>query len=111
MNHGWLSVSLKKQNVYVMVNETMVRKNIRDFRGRVINPRDHLVLPNKRRLSRSDVSELLSNQQFWTNNPHVRSLIPQLLNYMVSPYNGKPTVAKKKERKRREVDPSYETQK
>ena len=96
MNHGWLSVSLKKQNVYVMVNETMVRKNIRDFRGRVINPRDHLVLPNKRRLSRSDVSELLSNQQFWTNNPHVRSLIPQLLNYMVSPYNGKPTVAKKK---------------
>ena len=44
------------------------------------------------------MSELLSNQQFWVDNPHMRSLIPQLLEYMVSPYNGKPTVAKKKVR-------------
>ena len=64
----------------------------------VINPRDHFVLPDKRRLSRNDVSELLSNQEFWMDNPHMRSLIPQLLEYMVSPYNGKPTVAKKKVR-------------
>ena len=79
---------------------TMVvaRKNVRDFRGSVINPRDHFVLPDKRRLSRNDVSELLSNQQFLIDNPHMRSLIPQLLEYMVSPYNGKPTVAKKKVR-------------
>ena len=76
----------------------VARKNVRDFRGSVINPRDHLVLPDKRRLSRNDVSELLSNQQFWIDNPHMRSLIPQLLEYMVSPYNGKPTVAKKKVR-------------
>ena len=74
----------------------VARKNVRDFRGSVINPRDHYVLPDKRRLSRNDVSELLSNQQFWADNPHMRSLIPQLLEYMVSPYNGKPTVAKKK---------------
>ena len=84
----------------------VARKNVRDFRGSVINPRDHFVLPDKRRLSRNDVSELLSNQQFWIDNPHsstgnfssLRSLIPQLLEYMVSPYNGKPTVAKKKVR-------------
>ena len=76
----------------------VARKNVRDFRGRVINPRDHFVLPDKRRLSRNDVNELLSNQQFWTDNPHMRSLIPQLLEYMVSPYDGKPTVAKKKVR-------------
>ena len=76
----------------------VARKNVRDFRNVVINPRDHLVLPDKRRLSRNDVSELLSNQQFWIDNPHMRSLIPQLLEYMVSPYNGKPTVAKKKVR-------------
>ena len=44
------------------------------------------------------MSELLSNQEFWIDNPHMRSLIPQLLEYMVSPYNGKPTVAKKKVR-------------
>ena len=76
----------------------VARKNVRDFRNVVINPRDHFVLPDKRRLSRNDVSELLSNQQFWVDNPHMRSLIPQLLEYMVSPYNGKPTVAKKKVR-------------
>ena len=76
----------------------VARKNVRDLRGSVINPRDHLVLPDKRRLSRNDVSELLSNQQFWTDNPHMRSLIPQLLEYMVSPYKGKPTVAGKKMR-------------
>jgi len=76
----------------------VARKNVRDFRNVVINPRDHLVLPDKRRLSRNDVSELLSNQEFWADNPHMRSLIPQLLEYMVSPYNGKPTVAKKKVR-------------
>ena len=74
----------------------VARKNVRDFRNVVINPRDHFVLPDKRRLSRNDVSELLSNQEFWADNPHMRSLIPQLLEYMVSPYNGKPTVAKKK---------------
>ena len=76
----------------------VARKNVRDFRNVVINPRDHFVLPDKRRLSRNDVSELLSNQEFWADNPHMRSLIPQLLEYMVSPYNGKPTVAKKKVR-------------
>ena len=76
----------------------VARKNVRDFRNVVINPRDHLVLPDKRRLSRNDVSELLSNQQFWIDNPHMRSLIPQLLEYMVSPYKGKPTVAGKKVR-------------
>ena len=73
----------------------VARKNVRDFRGSVINPRDHYVLPDKRRLSRNDVSELLSNQQFWIDNPHMRSLIPQLLDYMVSPWKGAPTVAKK----------------
>ena len=73
----------------------VARKNVRDFRNVVINPRDHLVLPDKRRLSRNDVSELLSNQQFWIDNPHMRSLIPQLLEYMVSPYKGKPTVVNK----------------
>ena len=73
----------------------VARKNVRDFRGSVINPRDHFVFPDKRRLSRNDVSELLSNQQFWIDNPHMRSLIPQLLDYMVSPWKGAPTVAKK----------------
>ena len=96
--HESWSVSLKKQNVCVMVNETMVRKNVRDFRGSVINPRDHFVLPDKRRLSLNDVSELLSNQQFWTDNPRMRTLLPQLLEYMVSPYKGAPTVAGKKVR-------------
>ena len=76
----------------------VARKNVRDFRGSVINPRDHLVLPDKRRLRHNDVSELLSNQQFWVDNPHMRSLIPQLLEYMVSPYKGKPAVAGKKVR-------------
>ena len=35
---------------------TMVvsRKNARDFRGVVISPHGHLVLPDKRRLSRDD---------------------------------------------------------
>ena len=73
----------------------VAHKNVRDFRNVVINPRDHFVLPDKRRLSRNDVSELLSNQQFWIDNPHMRSLIPQLLDYMVSPWKGAPTVAKK----------------
>ena len=77
----------------------VARKNVRDFRGSVINPRDHLVLPDKRRLSRNDVSELLSNQEFWADNPHMRSLIPQLLEYMVSPYNGKPTQWRRRRRK------------
>ena len=76
----------------------VARKNVRDLRGSVINPRDHLVPPDKRRLSRNDVSELLSNQQFWADNPHMRSLIPQLLEYMVSPWKGTPTVAGKKVR-------------
>ena len=76
----------------------VARKNVRDFRGSMIDPRDHFVLPDKRRLSRNDVSELLSNQQFWTDNPHMRSLLPQLLEYMVSPYKGAPTMAGKKVR-------------
>ena len=71
----------------------VARKNVRDFRGVVISPHDHLVFPDKRRLSRNDVRELFSNQRFWTDNPHMRFLIPQLLEYMVSPYKGKPTVA------------------
>ena len=74
---------------------TMVaRKNIRDLRGSVINPRDHFVLPSKQLLSRNDVSELLSNQGLWSDNPRMRALIPQLLGYMVSLYKGTPTVAK-----------------
>ena len=85
----------------------VARKNVRDFRNVVINPRDHFVLPDKRRLSRNDVSELLSNQQFWIENKHMRSLIPQLLEYMVSPYNGKPTVAKKKVRGGGPAPPRY----
>ena len=64
----------------------------------MINPRDHFALPDKRRLSRNDVSELLSNQQFWTDNPRMRTLLPQLLEYMVSPYKGAPTVAGEKVR-------------
>ena len=76
----------------------VARKNVRGFRGVVVSPHDQLVLPDKRRLSRNDVRELLSNQQFWTDNPHMRSLIPQLLEYTVSPYNGKPSVAGKKVR-------------
>ena len=98
MNH--LAFVYKPTKSCAVYKRTMVvaRKNVRDFRGSVINPRDHFVLPDKRRLSRNDVSELLSNQEFWADNPHMRSLIPQLLEYMVSPYNGKPTVAKKKVR-------------
>ena len=72
----------------------VARKNVRDFRGGAINPRDHFVLPDKRRLSRNDASELLSKQQFWVDNPRI-VLIPQLLRYMVSPYKGAPAVAGK----------------
>ena len=71
----------------------VARKNIREFRGSVINPRGHFVLPDKWRLSHNDVSELLSNQQFWADNPRMRSLIPQLLECIVSPYKGAPAVA------------------
>ena len=54
---------------------TMVaRKNIRDLRGSVINPRDHFVLPSKQLLSRNDVSELLPNQGLWSDNPRMRAL-------------------------------------
>ena len=74
------------------------RKNVGDFRGRVINPRGHFVLPDKGRLSRNDASELLSNQQFGADNPRMRSIIPQLLQYIVSPYNSAPTVAGEKVR-------------
>ena len=66
---------------------------IRDFHGRVINPKDHFVLPNKQKLSRSDVRDLLSDPSVWRGN--IQSLTPQLLDYMVSPWKGAPTVAKK----------------
>ena len=66
---------------------------IRDFHGRVINPKDHFVLPNKQKLSRSDVRDILSDPSVWRGN--IQSLIPQLLDYMVSPWKGAPTVAKK----------------
>ena len=68
---------------------------IRDFHGRVINPKDHFVLPNKRKLSRSDVKDLLSDQSVWRGNKQIQPLIPQLLDYMVSPWKGTPTVAGK----------------
>ena len=73
---------------------TMVGR-IRDFHGRVINPKDHFVLPNKRKLSRSDVKDLLSDQSVWRGNKQIQPLIPQLLDYMVSPWKGTPTVAGK----------------
>ena len=66
---------------------------IRDFHGRVINPKDHFVLPNKQKLSRSDVRDILSDPSVWRGN--IQSLIPQFLDYMVSPWKGAPTVAKK----------------
>ena len=66
---------------------------IRDFHGRVINPKDHLILPNKQKLSRSDVRDILSDPSVWRGN--IQSLTPQLLDYMVSPWKGAPTVAKK----------------
>ena len=71
---------------------TMVGR-IRDFHGRVINPKDHFVLPNKQKLSRSDVRDLLSDPSVWRGN--IQSPTPQLLDYMVSPWKGAPTVAKK----------------
>ena len=71
---------------------TMVGR-IRDFHGRVINPKDHFVLPNKQKLSRSDVRDILSDPSVWRGN--IQSLIPQFLDYMVSPWKGAPTVAKK----------------
>ena len=71
---------------------TMVGR-IRDFHGRVINPKDHFVLPNKQKLSRSDVRGILSDPSVWRGN--MQSLIPQLLDYMVSPWKGAPTVAGK----------------
>ena len=71
---------------------TMVGR-IRDFHGRVINPKDHFVLPNKQKLSRSDVRDLLSNPSVWRGN--IQSLIPQLIDYMVSPWKGAPAVAGK----------------
>ena len=92
-----LLLYISQQNVVACGKRTMVvaRKNVRDFRGSVINPRDHFVLPDKRRLSRNDVRELLSNQTVWrVDNPQC-VLIPQLLDYMVSPWKGAPTVAKK----------------
>ena len=73
---------------------------IRDFHGRVINPKDHFVLPNKQKPSRSDMRDLLSNPSVWRGNRaearlQLQSLIPQLLDYMVSPWKGAPTVAGK----------------
>ena len=78
---------------------TMVGR-IRDFRGSVVNPKDHFVLPNKQKLSRSDVRDILSDPSVWRGNRaeaplQLQSLIPQFLDYMVSPWKGAPTVAKK----------------
>lgn len=73
---------------------TMVGR-IRDFHGRVIDPKDHFVLPNKRKLSRSDVRDLLSDQSVWRDNKEIQFLLPQLLDYIISPWKGTPTVAGK----------------
>ena len=71
-----------------------VRKNVNDFHGRIINPKDHVILPTNQRLSRSDVKELLSNGAVWRDNHQLHAFIPQLLDYMLSPWKGSQSVVK-----------------
>ena len=68
-----LLLYISQQNVVHVYKRTMVGR-IRDFHGRVINPKDHFVLPNKQKLSRSDVRDILSDPSVWRGN--IQSLIP-----------------------------------
>ena len=74
-----------------------MHKNTRDFQGKVINPRDHFVLPNAERLSRDDVRAMLQSAEVWKHDPQfetMRTLVPEMYTYLSTPPPGNPTYSK-----------------
>ena len=74
-----------------------MHRNIRDFQGRVINPKDNFVLPNAERLSRDDVRHVLQSVEVWRHDPHMqvmRAIVPEMITYLSTPPPGKPTFSK-----------------
>ena len=81
----------------------MQNHNVRDFQGRVINPKDNFVLPNAERLSRGDVRHILQSVEVWRHDPQMqvmRAIVPEMINYLSAPTPGKPTVSKEAKKSR-----------
>ena len=79
-----------------------MHKNTRDFQGKVINPRDHFLLPNAERLSRGDVRGTLQAAEVWKHDPQfqiMRHLIPEMHSYLSTPPPGNPAYSKESKKR------------